>query len=136
MAEDLITFEDRVQPHLFNLRVPTFWLDKSASWFVLAESWFCLHSVAWEQAEFDPLVSALTKEIVRLVLDIVENLPLLRSYSFLKNKLLAAHQLTDYQELEKCVFCFRERLCVLENTLDSWLTSRELKLRISSNSGN
>jgi hypothetical protein len=77
MAEDLITFEDRVQPHLFNLGLPTFWLAKSASWFVLAESWFCLHSVLWEQAKFDPLVSALTKEIARLVLDIVKNLPLL-----------------------------------------------------------
>ncbi len=74
-------------------------MDKPASWSVLAKSRFCLHNVVCERARFDLFVSSLTKESVRLVQDFVKNPPLLQPYSFLKDKLLAAHQHTDYQRI-------------------------------------
>ncbi len=72
-------------------------MDKPVSWFVLAESRFHLHGIHREQTRYDYLVSALTKEAVSLVLDVVEH-PLERlPYSALKQSLLDSHQLSDYQ---------------------------------------
>jgi hypothetical protein len=82
-----------------NLRLPTFWEDKPASWFALAESRFRLNGVGDEQVRFDLLVNSLNKESVGRVLDIVENPPQQQPYSALKARLLAAHQLTDYQKI-------------------------------------
>ncbi len=58
-----------------NLQLPTFWEDKPASWFALAESRFWLNGVGDEQVRFDLLVNSLNKESVGRVLDIVENPP-------------------------------------------------------------
>jgi hypothetical protein len=66
---------------------------------VLVESHFHIHNVMCERARLDLLVSSLTKESVGLVIDIVENSPQHWPYSFLKDKFLAAHQLTEYQRI-------------------------------------
>ena len=95
---DLIELEDR-PTGVHGLRLPAFWVDKPASWFVLAESRFRLHGVNREQSKYDHLVSALTKEAVSLVLDVVEHPPEDRPYSALKQSLLDSHQLTDYQKI-------------------------------------
>jgi hypothetical protein len=75
MEEDPINFEEGVHPHLCNMWLQTFWLDKPARWFVLTKSHFLIHNVKGEQARFDLLVSLLSKESVGLVLDIVEDPP-------------------------------------------------------------
>jgi hypothetical protein len=51
------------------------------------------------EAGFDLLVSLLTKVSVSLVLDMVEGLPQHSPYYFLKDKLLLAHQLTNFQRI-------------------------------------
>jgi hypothetical protein len=99
MEEDLINFDQQPAANLSSLRLPTFWADKPNSWFALAESRFRLHAVLNEQARFDLLVSSLTKETVSLVLDLVEFPPEVRPYTALKQRLLASHQLTDYQRI-------------------------------------
>lgn len=99
--EDLIDLEPQPQAGLSNLKLPSFWPDKPASWFALAESRFRLHAVVREQPRFDLLVSSLTKEVVSLVLDIVEFPPDHMPYTALKQRLLASHQLTDYQRIAR-----------------------------------
>jgi hypothetical protein len=98
--EDLIDFaaQPRVEG-LGGLRLPTFWVDKPASWFIMAESWFRLHGINREQNRYDYLVAALSKEAVSLVLDIVENPPKHHLYTALKERLLESHQLNDYQRV-------------------------------------
>jgi hypothetical protein len=88
-----------VHLHLSDIWLLTFWLDKPASWFLLAESHFRIHNVMREITRFDLLVSSLTKESVGLVLDIVENSPQHRPYSFLQDKFQATHQLTEHQRI-------------------------------------
>jgi hypothetical protein len=66
---------------------------------VLAESRFRLHGIHREQTRYDYLVSALTKEAVSLVLDVVEHPPEHHPYSALKQSLLDSHQLSDYQKI-------------------------------------
>jgi hypothetical protein len=97
--EDLIDFDEARPAGLHSLRLPAFWVDKPVSWFVLAESRFRLHGIHREQTRYDYLVSALTKEAVSLVLDVVEHPPERLPYSALKQSLLDSHQLTDYQKI-------------------------------------
>jgi hypothetical protein len=84
---------------LGGLRLPTFWVDKPASWFITAESWFRLYGINREQTRYDFLVAALSKEAVSLVLDIVESPPGHHPYTALKERLLESHQLKDYQRV-------------------------------------
>jgi len=67
----------------------------------LAESRFRLHGVEAEQLRFDLLLSSLTKEALSAVMDVVERPDLLQPYTVLKNRLLAAHQLSDYQKIAR-----------------------------------
>jgi hypothetical protein len=98
--EDLIDFaaQRRVEG-LGGLRLPTFWVDKPASWFITAESRFRLHGITREQTRYDYLVAALSKKALSLVLDVVENPPGHHPYTALKERLLESHQLNDYQRV-------------------------------------
>ena len=97
--EDLIQFD---VPLLFrDVKLPSFWSDKPASWFALVESRFRTHSITGEQAKFHQLVRALSKESIGRVLDLIEVPPLFTPYSLLKARLLEAHQLTDYQKVDQ-----------------------------------
>jgi hypothetical protein len=97
--EDLIDFTEARPAGLHSLRLPAFWPDKPVSWFVLGESRFRLHGIHREQTKYDYLVSALTKEAVSLVLDVVEHPPERFPSTALKQSLLDSHQLTDYQKI-------------------------------------
>ena len=98
MEEDLIQFE--APPRFRDVKLPSFWADKPASWFALAESRFRTYGVIGEQAKFDQLVGSLSKESIGRVLDLVENPPIFTAYTILKARLLEAHQLTDYQKVD------------------------------------
>ncbi len=97
--ENLIDFNEARPAGLHSLKLPAFWVDKPVSWFVLAESRFRLHCIHREQTRYDYLVSALKKEAVSLVLDVVEHPPEHHPYSALKQSLLDSHQLSDYQKI-------------------------------------
>jgi hypothetical protein len=56
-----------------DLKLPAFWSESPASWFLYAESRFRLRDVSSEGQKFDNLVAALPRESVRLVLDVLEN---------------------------------------------------------------
>ncbi len=83
------------------VHLPPFWTDTPASWFALAESRFRIRDITDELTRFDFLVSSLTKESVRLVLDLVETPPEENPYTALKERLLSSHQLTNFQKIEK-----------------------------------
>jgi hypothetical protein len=93
--EDLIDFDEARPAGLHSLKLTAFWADKLVSWFVLVESCFWLPGINREQTRYNYLVSALTKEAVSLVLDLVEHPPELLPYTALKQSLLDSHQLTD-----------------------------------------
>jgi hypothetical protein len=84
-----------------DLKLPAFWSESPASWFLYAESRFRLRDVSSESQKFDNLVAALPRESVRLVLDVLENPSATAPYTQLKARLLASHELTDFQKIEK-----------------------------------
>ena len=71
MEEDLIQFD--APPRFRDIKLPSFWSDKAASWFSLAEARFRTYGITGEQAKSDTI---------------------------LKARLLDAHQLTDYQKID------------------------------------
>ena len=96
--EDLIQFD--APPRFRDVKLPSFWSDKPASWFSLAETRFRTFGITGKEAKFDQLVGSLSKESIGRVLDLVENPPLFIPYTILKARLLDAHQLTDYQKVD------------------------------------
>jgi len=79
--------------------LPPFWSDKPLTWFGMVEARFRLHGITEEQYKYDLLANSLTKESSSLAVDIIENPPLSYPYTTLKQRLLSAHQLTDYQKI-------------------------------------
>jgi hypothetical protein len=82
------------------LRLPDFWSDAPAGWFLYAESRFRIRNITSEVDRFDHLVGALPKSSVRLVLDALESPDADRPYSTLKQRLLASHELLEFQRIE------------------------------------
>jgi hypothetical protein len=99
MDKDLIDFNKATPAGLISLKLPAFWIDKPVSWSVLAESQFRLHGIHREQTRYGYLLSALTKEAVSLIPDVVKHPPEHHPYSALKQSLLDSHELTDYQKI-------------------------------------
>ena len=97
--ENLIEFDE--PPRFCDIKLPSFWSDKPSSWFALAASRFRTLGIVGEQAKFDQLVGALSKESIGRVLDLVEVPPLFNPYTQLKARLLDAHQLTYYQKVDQ-----------------------------------
>ena len=60
--ENLIEFDE--PPCFRDIKLPSFWSDRPASWFALAEARLCSHGNVGEQAKFDHEVGALSKESI------------------------------------------------------------------------
>jgi hypothetical protein len=82
------------------LRLPDFWSDAPAGWFLYAESRFWIRNITSEVDRFDHLVGALPKSSIRLVMDTLESPDTDRPYSALKQRLLASHELSEFQRIE------------------------------------
>jgi hypothetical protein len=79
------------------LRLPEFWLDTLAVWFAHAESKLQLRNVTDEAERYDHLVGSLPRNSVRLVLDVLQQPDATTPYTCLKQRLLASHELADFQ---------------------------------------
>jgi len=84
-----------------SVKLPEFWPENSAAWFALAESRFRMRDIYDEWSRYDHVVSSLSKDSLRLVLDLVTSPPEDDPYTTLKARLLDSHQLTDYQRIEQ-----------------------------------
>ena len=83
--------------------LPPFWTTNVTGWFAMAESRFRIRRIYDEWDRYDNLVSALTADSIRLVLDVVTNPPEEDPYTHLKERLMGSHQLTDYQRIEQLI---------------------------------
>ncbi len=83
------------------VKLSPFWPQAPALWFAQAE---CAFTVKHIEAQFDRychVVSALPHESLRLVADLVESPPTETPYDDIKTRLVASHQLSDFQKAEK-----------------------------------
>jgi hypothetical protein len=85
-------------PHL---RLSAFWPTNSVAWFAMAEGQFIIRGVTDEAMHYYQVLPCLPESTINLVTDfMVGHLPA-NPYTQLKARLLAAHQLTDYQRVEQ-----------------------------------
>jgi hypothetical protein len=84
-----------------SLRLPTFWPENTEAWFAVVETRFRLKHVNEELKQFDHVMNSLPRESLRTVLDLVTHPPEEAPHTALKERLCAAHQLTDFQCVEK-----------------------------------
>jgi len=84
-----------------SVKLPEFWPENSAAWFALAESRFRMRNIFDEWVRYDHVVSSLSKDSLRLVLDLVTSPPEDDPYTTIKDRLQVSHQLTDYQRIEQ-----------------------------------
>ncbi len=76
-----------------HIKLPAFWPNNIISWFAMAEGQFVLRNV-------NNVLTALPEATINFVADFVEAPLPADPYTQLRARLLAAHQLTDYQKVE------------------------------------
>jgi hypothetical protein len=85
-------------PHL---RLSAFWPTNPVAWFAMAEGQFIIRGVADEAMRYYHVLPCLPESMINLVTDFVGGVLPANPYTQLKARLLAAHQLTDYQRVEQ-----------------------------------
>ncbi len=78
-----------------------FWPQAPALWFAQAECTFAVKRVVAQFDRYCHVVAALPHESIRLVADIVEGEPSETPYDDIKQRLVASHQLSDFQKAER-----------------------------------
>ena len=90
-----------VQPR--EIKLPVFWKHRPAAWFTFIESRFRLRNIMDEASRLDHVLSALPEDMVGQILDLVEAAPAATPYTFLKERILETHQLSDYEKFDLLV---------------------------------
>ena len=80
-----------------------FWPQAPNSWFVAAELKFEVANITGEREHFAHVVGDMGFNVLRVVMDLVENPPAVNPYTTLKGRLVLAHQLTLVQQATKCL---------------------------------
>jgi hypothetical protein len=88
-------------PALGNIKLLPFWPQAPVLWFAQAECTFLVKHVTGQFGRYCHVVAALPHESLRMVADLVEAPPAATAYDDIKNRLVASHQLTDFQKAEK-----------------------------------
>jgi hypothetical protein len=83
-----------------NLRLPEFWPENPCGWFAMAEAQFMLRRVSSGVDWYCHMLTTLPRSSYRLISHLVEDVPFEESYILLKEALMQAHQLSDYQRVE------------------------------------
>jgi hypothetical protein len=84
-----------------HIKLSDFWPHAPQLWFSQTECRFAAHGIINEFARYCLVVGALPHDSLRRVADIVETPPQDTPYTTIKQRLLGAHQMTDYQRAEK-----------------------------------
>jgi hypothetical protein len=83
------------------VKLAAFWPQAPALWFAQAECTFAVKRVTAQFDRYCHVVAALPHESIRLVANIVEGKPSETPYDDIKQRLVASHQLSDFQKAER-----------------------------------
>jgi hypothetical protein len=86
-----------------SVRLPRFWTNSPATWFRTADAQFALRRVTDPLENYFLVLDALSEANVDLVRHIVEEEPDATSFQRIRDGLVAAHILTDYQRIDRLV---------------------------------
>jgi hypothetical protein len=87
--------------HAAHVKSASFWPQNPALWFAQAECQFQVKGVTGQFDQYCHVVAALPHDSLLLVADLVEVPPTASAYDDIKQRLVASHQLSDFQKAEK-----------------------------------
>ena len=67
-----------------SLKLPTFWPERTAVWFVKAEAQFHTHGISQDETKFHYITAALDQDTATRVLDLLQQPPAANKYEALK----------------------------------------------------
>ncbi len=88
-------------PVMLHIKLPEFWIDAPVAWYGAAEAQFLARGVTSELAKFCAVASALTRESAKPVSHLLATPDPVRPYEALKEAMLASHELTPFQKMER-----------------------------------
>jgi hypothetical protein len=110
-----------------NIKLSAFWQRAPALWFAQAECTFTVKNVLGQFDRYWHVVAALPHKPLRMVANLVETPPTATAYDNIKKRLIASHQLTDFQKEEKLF-----QMPALGNRKPSDLMAAKLETRVVS----
>jgi hypothetical protein len=88
-------------PPVAQLKLNEFWMDAPVAWFGTAEAQFTARRITGELDKFCAVVAALPREAAKPVSHMLANPDPVLPYTKLKQAMLASHELTPFQKMEK-----------------------------------
>ena len=93
--------DEQVNIQAATVKLPQFWAENPRLWFSQAESQFALRAVSSSRTKYYHVVAALPLAVAGRVLHLIEQVPEGdEPYELLKEALVAAYSLTEYQKAE------------------------------------
>lgn len=80
-----------------SLKLPTFWTERAAVWFLQAEAQFATRHITQDETKYYYVVAALDQDTATRVLDLLQAPPPADKYATLKGRLLSCFTLTESQ---------------------------------------
>lgn len=84
-----------------NIKLPQFWSNTPATWFILAEAQFDLNELLSDANKFNYVVSSLPQDVAESITDILEKPPNNNKYVQLKKVLIERHSLSIESRIKK-----------------------------------
>lgn len=84
-----------------NVRLPQFWSNSPATWFIQAEAQFGLGRITSDAGKYNHVVASLPQDVAESITDILENPPATSKYNKLKTILIERHSLSIEARIKK-----------------------------------
>lgn len=90
------------EAHAVSMKIPTFWTQCPASWFVNVEAQFSTRGITQERTKFEHVIQSLPMEIITSVFDVINpEQPTETPYTDLKRALMERHSLSASKKIEQ-----------------------------------
>lgn len=86
-----------------NIRLPTFWPNSIATWFIQAEAQFNIGRITSDVKKYNYVVSALPQDIAESLMDIFQNPPQIDLYKNLKDTLIQRNSLSLEKRIRQLI---------------------------------
>ena len=89
------------QANAVSIKLPQFWPQQAAVWFVQAEAQFVIKGVTNDLTKYSYVTAALDQDTATRVLDILTNPPASNKYQTLKDRLIDTYKLSEREAASK-----------------------------------
>lgn len=95
--------ETRDETNSISIKLPQFWPNSPATWFIQAESQFSISRVNSETSRYHHVIASLPQDIIESIIDFVQQPPNKELYTELKKLLIQRHSLSVEKRIERIV---------------------------------